>query len=399
MASQNKGSMNKPIHIKSGVDRRLRNGYRWIFSNEIADPIKSFEAGETVEVVDVNGYVVGTGLVNPHALIAVRLLADGSVPIDRNFFRTAILTAASRRHRWYPGETCVRLVFGESDGLPGLVIDRYENHYVIQSFTIGIDRHLKDISEVLRELYSPDSIVFRQDSLIRKLEDLPLEKSVPYGSCPPEVSATIHGMTYRLNLLDGQKTGFFLDQRENHLLMRTYAKGKKVLDCFSYVGAWALHAAQSGANSVRGLDSSASAIEACTHHVSLNGLDNCTFDQADVFDELKAINDRRESYDVIVLDPPAFAKSKSQVRDAVKGYREINRRAAKALAPGGLLISCSCSHVIDQETFRNTVFQGVASAGRSALLLEQHGQAKDHPVLMSMRETEYLKCLVMEINP
>ncbi|NUM79555.1 class I SAM-dependent rRNA methyltransferase [bacterium] len=388
----------KTIQLKPKNDARVRNGHLWIFSNEIQSNLKGFEPGEIVEVADHNGYFIGDGYANPHSLIAVRLLTRQHATIDGHFIFERIREAAERRKYLVPEARCYRLVFGESDFLPGLVIDRYEEFFVVQSLTAGIERMLPWIYEAIKKLFNPKGIVERNDSSIRKLEHLELNKKIVAGDVSEKVNVDIDGLTFKLDLVNGQKTGFFLDQRENQKLTRAYVKDKRVLDCFSHVGGWSLNAARFGAREVIGLDISETAANQCREHAEINGLQQCSFKAVNVFDELKKINDAKERWDVIILDPPAFAKSRSEVKDAIKGYREINRRAAKALTDGGILITCSCSHAIDPETFRNTVQQGLVSAGRDAVLLEIHGQPKDHPIHLSMRETEYLKCLVIQVN-
>lgn len=387
----------KTVQLRSGHDHRLQNGHLWIFSNEIKDPLKSYEPGEVVQITDTKGYPVGIGYINPYSLIAVRILSFKPLTIDTFFFQTRIRAAQARRNLFYSDKTSYRLVFGESDFLPGLVIDRYDDFLVVQILTAGMQRFRDIIVDVLKQEFSPKAIVLRNDSNVRKLENLSLETGVVYGECPEFITAQIEGLSFSLDILHGQKTGFFLDQKENHAYVRHFTSGKRVLDCFTHLGGWAIHAALGGATEVIGLDISEPAITQCRIHAEINHATSCQFKCVDVFDELKAINDRRESFDVIVLDPPAFAKSKSQVKEAIKGYREINRRAAKAIPSGGYLFTCSCSQAIDPETFRNTVFQGITAAGRQALLLEERTQPKDHPVLMSMRETQYLKCLVIQI--
>lgn len=385
------------VKLKSGHDRRVRNGFAWIFSNEIAGSLKAYEPGSIVEVMDANGYYVGAGYINPHALISVRMLTWQQEPIDASWLDRRLKTAWERRKPYYETTSAYRLVFGESDGLPGLVVDRYGEFLVVQSTTLGMDLLLPGVFECLKERCSPSAIVLRQDSQARKLENLTLGQSVVHGHLPERVEVAISGLRYRLDLLNGQKTGFFLDQKENQYFARRFAQGKRVLDCFTHLGGWALNAAQAGASEVIGLDISEPAITDARENASLNG-QSISFKKADVFDELKRINDARETFDMIVLDPPAFAKGRSQATEAIKGYREINRRAAKALSPGGILITCSCSQAVDPETFRNTVSQGILSAGRRALLIESLTQPPDHPILLTMRETEYLKCLILEIH-
>ncbi|MBL7961295.1 class I SAM-dependent rRNA methyltransferase [bacterium] len=387
----------KPITLKPEQERRIQNGHLWIFSNEIMSNLKDYEPGELVEIRNSEQAFIGIGYVNPHSLIGVRLLTRQIEEIDYTFFEKRIVAAHNKRLFDYPDSKSFRLVFGESDGLPGLVVDKYEDFLVVQSTAFGIEKHLDVIYEVLKNLFNPKAIVARLDTQVRQLEHLEIKKEVVFGQLPPVVNVNIEGLTYKLDLLHGQKTGFFLDQKENHTSTAKYVKDKKVLDCFCYVGGWSLNAARFGASSVIGLDKSEQAITQCLDNTELNHIQNCTFKQADVFDEFKNINEQKEKFDVIILDPPAFAKSRAHIKDAIKGYREINRRAAKALTDGGILYTCSCSHVIDPETFRNVVFQGLYGAGKNAILLENRMQSKDHPVLLSMRETEYLKCLVLQV--
>jgi 23S rRNA (cytosine1962-C5)-methyltransferase len=303
--------------------------------------------------------------------------------------------AINRRKSLLNDMSVGRMVYGESDGLPGLVVDRYDRYVVVQVLTAGMERKLEEILDAVDGTLSPDAVILRNDASSRKLEGLELTSRIVRGSA--RVNVTIEEIRYELDLLDGQKTGFFLDQRFNHTLTRGRVDGKRVLDMFSYVGAWSLQAGRSGASYVLGIDSSTFAVESSRRHAVDNGLTMCEFRQADAFDALKSINDAQETFDVIILDPPAFAKSRAEVKDAIRGYREINRRAAKALTDGGMLVTCSCSHVIEPETFRNTVLQAVTSAGRNAWLIEQRSQSPDHPILLSMRETEYLKCLVLKV--
>ena len=387
----------KIIVLKPEQERRIQNGHLWIFSNDIKSNLKEYEPGELVEIRNSEQAFIGIGYVNPHSLISVRILTRKPENIDFHFFEKRIQAAYDKRLFDYPGSQSFRMVFGESDGLPGLVVDKYEDYLVIQSTAFGIEKHLDTIADVLKKLFSPKAIVARLDTQVRQLEHLELKKEVMYGNLPELVTVNIEGLQYKLDLMNGQKTGFFLDQKENHIATEKYVKNKNVLDCFCYVGGWSLNAARFGASKVIGLDKSESAIQQCRDNADINGILNCSFKQADVFDELKVINEAKQKFDVIILDPPAFAKSRTQIKDAIKGYREINRRAAKALGEGGILFTCSCSHVIDTDTFRNVVFQGLYGAGKNAILLENKTQAKDHPVLLSMRETEYLKCLVLQV--
>lgn len=383
------------FQIQPSAEKRLKTGHLWVYANEAVSRLKSFAPGEWIVVEGSAGQPIGMGYVNPHSLIAARVVTHELRAIDADFFIERIQRAVDRRRVLLPDITVGRMVYGESDGLPGLVIDRYDSHVVVQVLTAGMERLTDEILFAVDRVWSPESVILRNDASARKMEGLDSTSRVIRGSSLASVS--IEGIRYILDLLEGQKTGFFLDQRFNHTMTRGRVEGKRVLDMFCYVGAWSLHAGRAGASYVLGIDSSTNAVEASTRHAEGNGLKMCTFRKADAFDALKSINDDRETFDTVILDPPAFAKSRAEVKDAIRGYREINRRAAKALTDGGWLITCSCSHVIDPESFRNTVLQAVASAGRRAWLIEQRPQSPDHPILLSMRETEYLKCLVLQV--
>ncbi len=386
----------KTVQIKSGHAKRIENGHRWVFSNEIAGNLRAYDPGEWVLIETQQGHRLGTGYINPNSLISVRVVDSSMTAIDKDFFSLRIKEAEARRREMYGQKSSYRLVFGESDGLPGLVVDKYGDYLVAQIMTYGMEKKSIEISEALKELH-PKAIVWRRDSAMRKLEGLEILPSEVDGELPETVIADIEGLKFYVDLKDGQKTGFFLDQKENQTRVRPYVGKKRVLDCFTHLGGWALQSERFGAREVLGLDISEQAILDCRGNSRLNAMSKTEFQKTDVFDELKKLNEAREKFDVIVLDPPAFAKSKSQVKEAIKGYREINRRAAKSLHANGILITCSCSHAVDAETFRNTISQGVLSAGREALILETLTQPSDHPILLSMRETEYLKGFILRV--
>ena len=382
------------ITLKKNEERRVLGGHPWIFSNEIADGLKQIAPGEVVEIYDWRGRFVGRGYANPRSLIAVRILSrDRATAIGRDFFRQRLEEALAYRRRVAPGETAYRLVFGEGDFLPGLIIDRYGDYLVIQSLTAGMEQWLEVIADILEELLSPVAIILRNDASVRELEGMPQEKRVLRGTLEGPVEIREGGLRLRVNLLEGQKTGFFLDQRENRFVLEKESRGLRVLDCFTYVGAWALHAALGGATEVIGLDASARAVEDATANAALNGLENiCRFGRADVFDELPRLAAAGEKFDCVVLDPPAFVKSKAKIKEAVKGYREINLRGLKLIEPGGLLVTCSCSYHIDRSTFLAIIADAAADAGRRLRLVECRSQGRDHPVNPAVPETEYLKC-------
>jgi 23S rRNA (cytosine1962-C5)-methyltransferase len=279
-----------------------------------------------------------------------------------------------------------------------LIVDRYQDHLVLQTLTLGMDVRTELICEALEELFHPQAIIARNDVGIRALEGLPSEKKLLRGSSHGPVEIWEDDLRFRVDPWEGQKTGFYLDQRENRCTLRPFFKGDRVLDAFCYTGAWALHAARAGAVRVLGIDASARAIQCAQEHASDNGVqETCQFTVADVFDYLQQADARRERFDCIVLDPPAFVKSRSKMREGLHGYWEINRRALRLIKPGGYLISCSCSYHVDPETFRTTLARAARAARRTALLIEMRAQGRDHPVVLPLSEAAYLKCAVIAV--
>jgi 23S rRNA (cytosine1962-C5)-methyltransferase len=352
-----------------------------------------------VEVQDSMGRSVGNGYFNPHSLIAVRLLSRTGQPIDLAFFVGRIRQADDLRKRLFKEEKAYRAVFSEADGLPGLIVDRYENNIVLQVTTAGMERWLSTICEALIDLFRPKAIVARNDTAIRELEGLKLEKRVLYGKIESPTVITKNGLEFELDLLEGQKTGFYLDQSENYAKLQGLVTGGTVLDSFCYNGGWSLHAARYGAQKVIGLDSSEKAIGWAKANARRNGLeDRCEFRKADLFDDLGNQISMGIQYEAIILDPPAFIKSKAKQSEGLRGYREINRRAMALIKPGGILITCSCSYHLDREGFQKVLSQAAQDAGRTARLLEFRSQSRDHPILLSIPETEYLKCAILMMD-
>jgi 23S rRNA (cytosine1962-C5)-methyltransferase len=386
----------KAIKLKQKEDRRILRGHPWVFSNELERITDTFEPGEIVEVLDFSGRFVGRGYINPRSLIAVRILTRKKEEINLVFLKDKISAAHDLRKDFGYGES-YRAIFSESDGLPGLIVDKYDDTLVVQSSTAGIDRLLDEVVTALIEEYAPNSIVLRNDMATREIEGLALEKRVIVGSIAGPVTIEESGIAYRVDVLEGQKTGFFFDQRENRLALKDFVRGRRTLDCFCYSGAWSLTAAKFGASEVIGLDSSSKAVSQAADNADLNGL-SVQFKTANVFDELRVLEKRRERFGCIVLDPPAFVKSRSKIREALKGYKDINLRAMKLLEPGGALVTCSCSHHIDQELFREMLIDAAFSAGRQARIMEMRSQSRDHPVLLAAKETQYLKCAILKID-
>ena len=384
------------VKLKSKEERRILRGHPWVFSNEIEKLPAGLSPGELVDVVDHANRFVGRGYINPRTLICVRILTRKQEEIDEAFFRKKISAARSLRETFGFGDS-FRAVFGEGDDLPGLIVDKYADTLVVQSSTAGIDNQIEAILSALRDVYSPRAIVLRNDTASREVEGLSQEKRVAFGSLAGPVVIEESGISYSIDVLEGQKTGFFFDQRENRQALKDLVRGRRTLDCFCYVGAWSLNAARFGASEVTGLDSSQKAVDLATANAASNGL-NARFTNVDVFDELRKLEKQRERFGCIVLDPPAFVKSRAKVREGLKGYKEINLRAMKLLEPGGALVTCSCSHHVDQDLFKEMLIDAAYSAGRRARLLEMRSQARDHPVLLAARETQYLKCAILVVD-
>ena len=386
----------RTIRLKKHEERRILRGHPWVFSNEIEPLAADIAAGEIVDVFDSRGAFIGRGYVNPRSLIAVRLLTRKQEDIDGRFMSGRIEQARRLRDAFGFGDA-YRAVYSEGDGLPGLIVDRYADVLVVQSLTAGMDRMADLVLSAIQAVYGPRTIVLRNDVPSRELEGLAQEKQVVFGETDGLVTIEESGLVYRVDVLQGQKTGFFFDQRENRLALRRLVAGKRTLDCFCYVGAWALTAAKSGAAEVIGVDASEKAVGLARENAALNGL-TATFEAADVFEKLRELEKRRERFGCIVLDPPAFVKSRAKVREALKGYKEINLRAMRLLEDGGILVTCSCSHHVDEPLFREMLIDAAYSAGRQARLLEWRTQARDHPILLAARETQYLKCAIMVID-
>jgi 23S rRNA (cytosine1962-C5)-methyltransferase len=386
----------RTIKLKKKEERRVQRGHPWVFSNEVQDLPADAVPGELVEVRDFSGGFLGRGYVNPRSLIAVRILTRKQEDMDAAFFTERIGGARDLRKGLGFGDS-FRAVFSEGDGLPGLIVDKYADTLVVQSLTAGIDGMLEMVIAALREAYGPKAIVLRNDVAARELEGLVQEKRVVLGDAERPVTIEESGIRYQVDVLEGQKTGFFFDQRENRMALKELVRGRRTLDCFCYVGAWALSAAKYGASEVVGIDSSEKAVTLARSNAELNSL-SATFETGDVFERLRELERRRERFGCIILDPPAFVKSRAKVREALKGYKELNLRAMRILEPHGILVTCSCSHHIDQELFREMLIDAAWSAGRQARVLEMRSQSRDHPVLLAARETQYLKCAILMVE-
>lgn len=385
--------------IKSRTEKRLMTGHPWIFSNELIRLPKDLEPGQIVDVKSHLGKWIGRGYFNPRSLIAVRLLAREPVAIDEDFLEKKLLLAQSLREQWLPGEEACRIVFGEADGLPGLIVDRYGSVLVAQFLTAGMDRLTEPVVRVLVKRFRPAAVVARNDSASRLLEGLAQEKRLLYGEIPPSVIIQKNGLSFEIDAWEGQKTGFFLDQSENYRTLEGLANNARVLDAFCYTGAWGVHAARYGAKSVLGMDSSEKAILQAEANTERNRLGSvCRFTKEDVFEGLRRLQTSGEKFDIVILDPPAFAKSRQKVKEAIRGYKEINRLAMMLLSPNGILITCSCSHLIGPEMFRDMLVSAAADAKRSFYIADWRTQGRDHPIVLGIPETQYLKCVVLQLQ-
>jgi 23S rRNA (cytosine1962-C5)-methyltransferase len=387
----------KQIIIRKNEEHRILAGHQWVFSNEIKSINGNPEAGDVIELLRHDEKFLGVGFYNPHSLIAFRLLSREPETITFEFFERRIQQALQLRKRLYPDAESFRLVHGEADFLPGLVIDKYNEFLSLQTLAVGMDRRLTLLCDVLESVFHPKAIIERNESPLRTLEQLPLKKGVLRGTLGPTIISE-HDVKFKVALLEGQKTGFFLDQRENRRAVQRYSKNASVLDCFCNEGGFAIYAARGGAALVRGIDSSDLAIANAKVNATINEVPEVKFEVADVFARLPELYEAGERFDVVVLDPPSFSRNKKTVATAIKGYKEINEGAARLLVPGGILVTASCSHHVTTESFISAVQDGARAARRSLQLLEWRGASADHPILPSMPETAYLKFGVFAIT-
>jgi 23S rRNA (cytosine1962-C5)-methyltransferase len=387
------------ITLRKGEERRLASGHPWIFSNQIERIEGDVTPGAAARVLDANGALVGVGYHNPRSLIACRLLSRTDVDIDDGaFYQERLRTALELRQALYPGLDSYRLVHGEGDFLPGLVADRYGDYLSLQFLTAGMDSRRQLIVDALQELLQPRGIIARNDVAVRGLEGLPEGVEALAGQIPELLETREHGLRIAVDLAGGQKTGHFLDQKENHLLLEGLCAGREVLDCFCYSGSWGLHAARFGAAGVTCLDISERAVGLVGRNAELNGFSGIMeAEEVDVFQQLRDYKGAGRRFDVIVMDPPAFVKSRKTLTEAEKGYLTINRRALELLRPGGHLITCSCSFHLGREPFHAMLVKSAQLARRQVRFVQWGRQSPDHPVLLSVPETEYLKCAVLQV--
>jgi 23S rRNA (cytosine1962-C5)-methyltransferase len=374
-----------------GVER-LRSGHPWVYRSDVRSA--QADAGAVVRVTDERGRFHGRAFYSDKSQIAVRLLTRENVPVDRSFFTERLRRAAAYRETVVENTDAYRLVHGEADLLPSIVIDRYGDYLVVQTLSQASERQKNLIVEILVEQFSPKGILERNDPKVRLLEGLPQSVSVLHGDVPAEILAKENGITFVYDLAKGQKTGSFLDQRENHWAARRYASGE-VLDCFSYQGGFALTVAEE-CEHVEAIDMGPAAVQAARRNQELNAIANVTFREGNAFDLLKEYDEVRRRFQMVILDPPAFAKNRDSLGAATRGYKEINLRALKILAPGGYLVTCSCSYHLSEALFLQLIAEAANDAKKNVVVVERRTQAEDHPILLTMPETHYLKALILK---
>lgn len=386
------------VKISTRGAKRIRRGHLWVYRSDVRE-VNEAGGGTVVSVADEAGNFVGRAFYSDASEIALRFLTTSDEAIDRDWWRTRLRRCVQRRTGIARETDAYRLVYSEGDLLPSLIVDVYAGILVMQNLSQGSERVKSDLTELLAEEFAPRGIVERNDARVRELEGLELRSGVLYsaldGEIPAEIEINQHGVRFLVSPLGGQKTGAFLDQRENYLAARHVAHGR-ALDCFTFNGGFALHIAPA-CDSVLGIDISADAIAGAQRNASLNDTRNVEFRAANVFDALREMEGVGERFDTIILDPPAFAKNRASVKSALRGYKEINLRALKLLNPGGVLVTCTCSYHISEELFLEILEDAALDARRRLQILEKRGQSTDHPVLLGVPETHYLKCVIARV--
>lgn len=394
---------NTIVILKKGEGRTLKAGGAWVYDNEIDSIMGSFENGDIVTVHDFDGYFLGYGFINTKSKITVRILSrKKDTVIDDVFLEERVQAAWDYRKQVIDTGSC-RLIFGEADFLPGIVVDKFADVLVVESLALGIDKLKQQILDAVKRVLAKDGITVRgiyerSDAKVREQEGMERYKGFIGEPFDTRVEIVENGVKYIVDVEDGQKTGFFLDQKKNRAAMHSVCKGKRVLDCFTHTGSFALNAGIAGATEVIGVDASELGVEQARENARLNGLeDKVSFVCADVFDFLPALEEKGEKFDVVILDPPAFTKSRNSIKNAVKGYREINVRGMKLVKDGGFLATCSCSHFMDPELFHKTIMEAARGAHKRLRQVEFRTQAPDHPILWAADSSYYLKFYIFQV--
>ena len=384
------------VTLRKTRETRVRGGHPWIYASEIEKVDGAFENGDIVDVADFRGKFIGRGFYNPQSQISLRILTRNDEPCDRGFFARRIQDAWDYRKLLCDPMSC-RLIFSESDFLPGLVVDKFADVLVLQSLSLGIERIKEMLCDLLMEIVQPSGIWERSDVPVRRLEGLEQTTGLLRGEVPDEVDMVENGIHFLVDVKHGQKTGFFLDQKQNRAALEPLCRDARVLDCFCHNGSFALHAAKYGASSVLGVDISEEALAVARRNAEINGFDNVTFEAHNCFDLLRDLTDAGEKFDLVILDPPAFTKNKAAVQSAIRGYKEINLRGLKLVRPGGFLVTCSCSQHVLPEMFQEVINQAARDAKKRIRLVEFRTQGYDHPILPQSVETKYLKTMIIQV--
>ncbi len=383
--------------LNPGRETRVYSGHPWVFRSDIARVEGKHAPGDVVKVVSHKGKVLGMALFNPNSQITLRMMSLKDEPIDSTFIHEKIKRAIDYRKKFADLHSC-RLIFAESDGLPALIVDSFGGMLVLQCLSLGMERFKADAVDALVEYMHPEGIYERNDVPVRTLEGLTMQKGLLYGSVPDRVPIAENGVKFLVDVKEGQKTGFFLDQKENRAAIAPFAKEARVLDCFTHTGSFALHAGHYGAKEVTGVDISALAVKAAEENAALNGMsERVRFVEANAFDLLRAKDQEKEQYDMVILDPPAFTKTRSAIEGATRGYKEINLRAMKLIRDGGFLVTCSCSQHILPGPFLDIVKDAAQDARVQLRQIEYRTQGRDHPILPASPETQYLKCGIFQV--
>ena len=407
------------VTLRKTRETRVRGGHPWIYASEIEKVEGAFENGDIVDVADFRGKFIGRGFYNPQSQISLRILTRNDEPCDRDFFARRIQDAWDYRKLLCDPMSC-RLIYSESDFLPGLVVDKYADILVLQSLSLGIERIKDMLCDLLMEIVQPRGIWERSDVPVRRLEGLEQTTGLLRGAVPDEVDMVENGIHFIVDVKHGQKTGFFLDQKQNRAAIKPLCRDARVLDCFCHNGSFALHAAKYGARSVLGVDISEEALAVARRNAEINGFDNVTFEAHNCFDLLRELTEKAKSvrpeaepstsqikdlprgaegerFDLVILDPPAFTKNKAAVQSALRGYKEINLRGLKLVRPGGFLVTCSCSQHVLPEMFQDVINQAARDAKKRIRLVEYRTQGYDHPILPQSVETKYLKTMILQV--
>jgi len=386
------------IYLQPNEEIRIEQGHPWVYGNEIDQITGPIKSGDIAYVYASNGQFIGKGFLNTTSKIFVRILSRNEDEIiDEAFFKKLI--EKSNQSRVDMGfKNSYRVLFGEADGIPGFIVDKYDQYLSIQILSLGIDLRKEMFIKILVEIFNPKGIYERSDVPVRKKEGLPLFKETVYGTVPDIVNIKENELIMEIDIKNGQKTGSFLDQQENHNALKPYVKDKTVLDCFSHIGGFGLHAAYHQAKSVTCLDISEHAVNQIKKNAKLNHLNQVEAYKADVFNELRVFQEQQKSFDVVVLDPPAFAKKRDDIKKAYKGYKDINLQALKIINPDGYLISCSCSHFMTPQLFLDMLMDASHDAKRITQMIDFRIQSKDHPALLGSDESLYLKCITLKVK-